>query len=69
MAIELATVTTPAVPARTIGEAIGTFTLAPKKAMEIAHWSPGKVIDLDAAPPAGKSWFVTVHVHVVETDA
>lgn len=69
MALELTKVTTAPIPGQTVGQATGTFDLEAGKAMEFAHWAPGKVLDLSEAPPAGKKWFVTVHVHVVETDA
>ena len=68
MAIELVKVTTPAIPGQTIGEATGTFDLDAGQKMELAHWAPGKVTDLSEEPPDGKHWFVTVHIHVVETD-
>lgn len=67
--MELIKVTTAPVPGRTIGEANGTMSLAAGENLEIAHWSPGKVVDLSEAPPEGKQWFVTISVHVVETNA
>jgi len=67
--MELEKVTTPPIPGKTVGEAIGTFTLGPEKPLEISHWDPGKIVDLSASPPAGKKWFVTINVHVVESDS
>ena len=69
MATELDIVTTPAVPGKTTGEATITFYLEPEKKMEIAHQEPTKIVDLLESPDAGKRWFVTVKVFVVETDA
>jgi len=66
MAIELTTVTTPAVPSRTIRQATGTATVAAGESLKAEL---GPEVELDTECPAGKSWFVTVHVHVVETDA
>lgn len=36
--------------------------------LEIAHWDPGKITDLDATVPVGKSWEVKLHLEIIETD-
>ena len=36
---------------------------------EIAHWDPGKIIDLNATVPVGKSWKVKIHLEIIESDA
>jgi len=65
MAIEL---TTEALPARTQKQGSDIFTLAAGKSLKI-ETSPGGSEYLDAEVPAGKSWQVTVSVHITETDA
>lgn len=64
--MELTKVTTAPTPGQTIGEASGTATLAAGDSLK-AELGPGVELDVDC--PSGKSWFVTMHVHVVETDA
>ncbi len=64
--MQLATAVTPATPAKTTKEARGAFTLT---AGEQLKAEIGAEIELDTACPAGKVWLVTLHVHVVETDA
>jgi len=64
--MELTKVTTAATPSRTTGEATGTATLSAGDSLKAEL---GNDVELDTECPAGKAWFVTVRVHVVETDA
>ena len=60
------TTVTGAVAARTIKETAGAETLTEGHQLKVEL---GPDQELDTECPAGKVWFATVQVHVVETDA
>lgn len=44
------------------------FQVQSGKKLEMAHWNPGKIQDLDLTVPNGKKWEVKVDIVILETD-
>ena len=47
----------------------GRIVVEAGKDFEIAHWEPGKFIDLSATCPVGKKWKVNIAITIDEEDA
>ena len=48
---------------------VGIFEVLAEKKLELAHWNPGKIQDLDLTVPVGKKWAVKIDILIQETDA